>query len=169
MKVLVAYASRYGATEEIAMVIGQALYDAGLEVDVRDVRTVEGPEGYTAVVLGSAVYAGQWQESAAKFLQKHAAELAKRPVWLFSSGPTGEGDAVELMKGWNFPENLRETAERIHPQEIVFFHGYLNLERMNLAERMLIKAMRAPTGDFRDWEQIVAWGQKVAAALRVTI
>jgi len=54
---------------------------------------------YKAVILGSAVYIGRWRKEAAKFLEANEKVLAGQMVWLFSSGPTGEGDTVELLQG----------------------------------------------------------------------
>ena len=47
-------------------------------------------EEFDAVVLGSAVYMGQWMRPARELAERSAAALAARPVWLFSSGPVGE-------------------------------------------------------------------------------
>ncbi len=123
MTILVAYASKHGATEQIAAFIGQCLYDADLPVVVADVETIRDIRPYSAVILGSAVYAGQWQSSAATFLSQHADDLARIPVWLFSSGPTGEGDPSETLKGWRFPDTLWEIIKRIRPCDVALFHG----------------------------------------------
>jgi menaquinone-dependent protoporphyrinogen oxidase len=165
-KVLIAYATKYGSTREIAGRIGELLTAAGLAVDIQEAGQVGDLAGYGAVVLGSAVYAGHWRKEAAELLEKQAAVLAERPVWLFSSGPTGEGNAAELMDGWLFPENLQETAERIQPQAIVLFHGVLQPDKMNLAERLIVKSLKAPTGDFRDWDDIEEWAGEIAEALK---
>ena len=120
---------------------------------------------YQAVVLGSAVYIGQWRKEAAKFLEATEDALAERPVWLFSSGPTGEGDAVELMKGWRFPEAQQEVADRIGPRDIVFFHGVLDTEKLSLPEKLILKGVKAPVGDFRDWGAITTWATAIAEEL----
>jgi menaquinone-dependent protoporphyrinogen oxidase len=164
-KVLVTYASKYGATAEIALQIGKVIQDNGRTVDVQPVEQVKDLVDYRAVVLGSAVYAGQWLKEAANFLTVHEAVLAERPVWIFSSGPTGEGDPVELMKGWSFPENLKPIADRIQPCDIAFFSGVLDPKKLNLPEKMIIKALKAPTGDFRDWDTITSWASSIAKAL----
>jgi hypothetical protein len=57
-----------------------------------------------------------------------------RPVWLFSSGPTGEGDPVELLKGWRLPAGLQPIADRIQPRGIAVFHGRVNMEKLNLSK-----------------------------------
>ncbi len=95
-QVLVAYASKYGATEEIAERIGEVLRQAGLRTDVLPTDRVSDLAHYQAIVLGSAVYIGKWRKEAVKFLKANEKMLAGRPVWLFSSGPTGEGDPVKL-------------------------------------------------------------------------
>lgn len=163
--VLVTYASKYGGTAEIAARIGESLTKAALDVDVLAVGEVGGLQAYAAVVLGSAVYAGQWRKGAAQFLEEHETELAEKPVWIFSSGPTGDGDPVELMDGWEFPEALQPIADRIKPRDIAFFHGVLDPDKLNFGEKMIVKALKAPTGDFRDWDAIEDWAQSVASAL----
>ena len=164
-KVLVAYASKYGATKEIAERIGRVLKDAGLWVEVRDVEEAHGLDSYQGIVLGSAVYAGGWRKEAADFLKANEQALARRPVWLFSSGPTGEGDPVELMQGWRFPEALQPIAEKVNPRQIAFFGGELDLDKLNLPEKLIVKAMKAPVGDYRDWATIEPWAREIAEAL----
>ena len=164
-KVLVAYATKYGATAEIAERIGQVLGERGLAAEVRPVDDVSDVTPYAAVVLGSAVYIGQWRKEAVTFLEANEKALAERPVWLFSSGPTGQGDPVELMKGWRFPEAQRPLADRIKPRDIAVFHGALDTKKLSLVEKMMIKGVKAPAGDFRDWAAIIAWANGIAAAL----
>jgi menaquinone-dependent protoporphyrinogen oxidase len=164
--ILVAYATKYGATAEIAEKIGQVLREAELEADVAPVDRAGEPGAYQAVVLGSAVYAGQWRKEAAAFLEANQTALGERPVWLFSSGPLGEGDPVELMNGWRFPEAQQPIADRIQPRDTAFFHGALDMGKLNLAEKLIVKALKAPAGDFRDWEAITAWAAGIAGALK---
>ncbi len=166
--VLVVYATKYGATAEIAERIGQTLRQAGMQAEVVSADKAGDPANYSAVVLGSAVYAGSWRKEAATYLEANEAALAGRPTWLFSSGPTGQGDAVALMKGWRFPEALQPIADRIQPRDIAFFHGDIDTKKLNLAEKVLIKGIKAPTGDFRDWDAIEAWTGGIAQALPTT-
>lgn len=165
-RVLVAYGSKHNATAEIAQAIGKALsWTEQLEVDVYPVEQVNDVKPYDAVVLGSAVYAGQWQPDAAEFLKRHEQELAQRAVWLFSSGPVGEGDPRTLMKGWMFPENLQPYADFIKPRDIALFHGKLEADALSFFERTAVRMVGAKMGDFRDWNMIRHWTEKIAAAL----
>jgi menaquinone-dependent protoporphyrinogen oxidase len=165
IRVLVAYATKYGATAEIAERIGQVLRQAGLHADVLPADRVGDLAPYQAVVLGSAVYIGRWRKQAATFLKANEKALAERPVWLFSSGPTGEGDPIALGQGWRFPTALQPIADRIRPRDIALFHGATNAQKMNPIERWMLKNVKAPAGDFRDWEAITAWAAAIAAAL----
>jgi menaquinone-dependent protoporphyrinogen oxidase len=165
-RILVTYASKYGATREIAEKIGQGLRQAGLAADVLPVDGVRDLTPYSAVVLGSAVYVGKWQKAAEEFLQANEKALAGRPVWLFSSGPTGEGDPVTLLEGWRLPSALQPVADRIRPRDVAVFHGYINPGKVNFIERTAVKAMKKDFGDFRDWGTIAAWTSAIVRALQ---
>ncbi len=158
---LVAYASKHGATAEVAKKIGEILSNSGLQADVLDVRDKVDLSIYKNVILGSAVYIGQWQKKAAKFLKDNEKALADKKVWLFSTGPTGEGDPIELMKGWKFPEGLQDIADRINPIDVKVFHGVLDETRLNTLEKMTVKMVKAQFGDFRDWEAIEEWANEI--------
>ncbi len=166
LRVLVAYATKYGATAEIAERIGQTLREADLPADVRPAQEVADLTPYGAVVLGSAVYIGRWRKEAAEFLQVHEDALAQRPVWLFSSGPTGEGDPVALLQGWRLPGQLQPIADRICPRDIAVFHGAVDLQRLNFMEKWMFQNVKSAVGDFRDWDAITAWATGIADALR---
>ncbi len=169
-KILVTYASNYGATAEIAERISVVLRQANLQVEVLPVRDVHNLDLYQAVVLGSGIYIGQWNKNAAAFLKTHEKSLAERPVWLFSSGPTGEGDPVALVKGHRIPAALQPVADRIHPRDIAVFHGYINPSKVNFLAKWVIKNMiKAPFGDYRDWEAIAAWTGTIAAELQLGV
>jgi len=164
-KVLVAYASKYGSTAEIARRIARVLKGDGHKVQLLDTGNVDQIDKFDAVVLGSAVYAGQWRKSAVELILSHESSLSGIPIWLFSSGPTGEGDPQEIMNGWNFPDSLQAAASRIQPRDKAFFHGVLDSDQLSLPEKLIVKGLGAPLGDFRDWEHIEAWAEAIAKFL----
>ncbi len=165
-KILVAYASKYGATREIAEKIGGVLGRAGFQVDILPAGRDLDPSAYSAVVLGAALYIGKWHKDAEAFVKAQEKNLAARPVWVFSSGPSGEGDPLELVEGQRLPANMQPILDRIQPQEATVFHGNIDAEKVNFMEKWAIQnVVKKPMGDFRDWGMIIAWAAKIAAGL----
>jgi menaquinone-dependent protoporphyrinogen oxidase len=168
-KVLVAYATKYGATAEIAGKIGQVLRQEGLPADVLPANRVSDLVPYKAVVLGSAVYMGRWRKEAMKFLKANEKVLSEQLVWLFSSGPMGEGDPLKLTQSDYFHTALQPIADRIQPRDITVFHGAVNMEKLNFIEKWIFRKVKAPVGDFRDWDSITSWAKAIAGVLNETV
>lgn len=166
-KVLVTFASTHGATAEIARAIADVLRLDDLIVDVRRVELVKRLPDYDAVIFGSAIYIGEWLPVAQDFLTRHAAVLQMQHVWLFSSGPTGDGKALDLLNGAKVPECMQPIVNQIDPRDVTVFHGKLDLRRLTKSERIIVKAANAPKGDFRNWNTIKSWAQQIADALKV--
>lgn len=162
-KILMAYASKYGATKEIALKIGEVLHQNGNEVDVLPVNGTSDLASYGAILLGTAIYVGKWPKEAEVFLRANEKDLSEHPFWLFSSGPTGKGDPCTLIDGKLVPNGVQPIIDRIHPRGITVFHGNINLEKINAIEKWAIKSVvKKPFGDFRDWDSIVNWAIRVA-------
>jgi len=165
-KVLVAYASKYGATQEIAEKVGEVLKQAGIAIELLPLKKVKKPETYKAAIIGAAVYIGQWYKPMTKFLKKNESALAAMPVWLFSDGPSGKGDPVELLKGWKYPVMLQAVLDNIKPKDTAVFGGALNVDKMKGLEKWIVQRVGGEFGDFRDWDMINAWAKNVAAAIK---
>jgi len=110
---------------------------------------------------------GQWRKEAVQFLKNNSKTLSDRPVYIFTSGPTGEGDPVEQIQGRLMPENLKPIMDVIQPKEITVFGGNVDAAKLNAFEKWIMNKVKAPTGDFRNWQAISAWTTKVADTLRV--
>jgi menaquinone-dependent protoporphyrinogen oxidase len=164
-RVLIAYASRYGATAELAEAIAKPLRAAGLDVDVWPARHVRWLDDYRAVIVGSAVYAGRWRRDALHLLRSHQAELSQRPVWLFSSGPVGadKGEPAKLER-WTKPRRADRLGQAIGAREHVVFGGRVS-ETGSYIRRAMAKGSPPELRDRRDWAAVEAWGAKIATAL----
>jgi len=160
MRILVTAATKYGATAEIAQAIAGTLGDRDLEATVVAPEQVEGVDGYDAVVLGSAVYAGHWLKPARELIERHAAALAGQPVWLFSSGPVGDPPKPE-----EDPVDVAELLAATGAREHRVFAGKLVRKQLSFPERAIASALRVPEGDFRDWTEIRQWAAQIADAL----
>ncbi len=158
MNALVASASRHGATREIADLIGATLADRGIATDIREIDNVCTLVGYDAVVIGSAVYMGDWISAARTFVERHAGELAERPTWLFSSGPIGDPP----KPGADTAVKIDDLVAAAHPREHRVFAGRLELRRLGLVQRTVARAVHAGEGDYRDWGAIQEWATGIA-------
>jgi menaquinone-dependent protoporphyrinogen oxidase len=178
MKILVAYASRHGATRGIAERIAETLKRSGLEVALRPAEEAGPVDDYDAFVVGGAAYMGQWLKEATEFVRRHRALLERRPVWLFSSGPIGTEmvdakgrDVIEAAE----PREFAEFATDIHPRDQRIFFGAYDPDAapIGLMERIGARFTRLPAvrqalpaGDFRDWPAIEAWANGIADELQ---
>ena len=131
----------------------RVLHLRGLEADLVEPAEVRDLSDYDAVVLGSAVYAGRWMAPATDLVDRCRPQLAGRPVWLFSSGPVGspaipaEGPAVSKL--------MEQTGALGHH----VFAGKLDRAELGRLERTMVRAVRAPEGDYRDWADICEWAR----------
>ena len=162
LRVLVAVASRHGATTAIAAAVADGVRStlpSGVVV-VHDAADVADVTGFDAAVLGSAVYFGQWLEDARELLLRCAVPLWELPVWIFSSGPLGVPPRP--------PEVLLDVDEvrRLsRAREHRLFPGRLDPELLDFAERAVVAALHAPVGDFRDLAAARVWGAGIGAEL----
>lgn len=174
MSVLVGYASAYGSTKGIAKEIGDRLTKAGLKADVRPIDEIEAIETYEAVVLGSAIHNMAWLPQAAAFVRSHTADLATRPVWLFSVSSVGDtssflGPRVARLfrRMRKEPKEIAALRQAIGPREHRNFAGAIERTHWNLAGHLFLKAFGGSYGDHRDWQDIDAWADGIARQLRV--
>jgi menaquinone-dependent protoporphyrinogen oxidase len=173
MKAIIVYASKHGSTRDIAEFIAERFRQHGMQAEARSVDAAPSPEGYDAVVIGSAVYMEHWMGEAVEFVRRNRTALASRPVWLFSSGPLELGsETISIHDPKLEPKEISELKEAIHPRGHQVFFGALDPGKLALKYRMLrtLPAARAvlPEGDFRNWNEIEAWADSIAQALKVT-
>ena len=158
MTVLVAYASKHGSTQGIAERIAEQLRQLGKEAEARSVDEVSDLALYETFVIGSAIYYGSWLKEATEWVHHHQAVLAAHPVWLFSSGPLG----TEVSDAEQQPKEMTEFQQAIRLREQRIFFGALDHNHLSFAERVMVKAIRASEGDFRNWQVIEAWAASIA-------
>ena len=169
MKALVAYASRAGSTRGIAEFIGDRLGKQGIQVDILSFADIKDPAGYDAFVIGSAVYQFHWLKEAREFASANRLVLSKRPVWIFSSGPTGprptdsKGRDLREVSG---PKEIDDLREWLNPRDHKVFFGALYRDRLPGPLGWFARWIpKEEEGDFRNWGEIEAWTNTITEAL----
>ncbi len=160
--ILIAVASRHGATDEIAHEIADELRRQlpAAVVEVRDAADPGDLTGADALIVGSAIYLGRWLPAARKLAEEHREQLATVPVWLFSSGPVG--DPPRPVDGL---AEVAALATAIGARGHRVFAGRLDRAELSFTERLTVRVVHAESGDFRDHDAIRSWATEVAETL----
>lgn len=157
-KVLVAYATRAGSTIEVADSIAFTIAEKGYMVDLMHIDNVGSLAEYDAVIIGSAIRVGNVTPEVKKFVEERKAELKNIPTAYFIVCLTLKDDT---------PENREKVSAYLGPLRSIvtpfsegYFAGKMDYSKLKRFDRFIAKRMvKAPEGDFRDWEKIRVWAQ----------
>jgi menaquinone-dependent protoporphyrinogen oxidase len=130
MRTLILYATKYGATKQIAEDIAGLMGDSVL-FDLKDARPPE-LDGFDRIIIGSSVYAGSIRKEAKAFLSKNAGALKDKTVGLFLSGMSG--GEVEKVFTSNFPADVLAFSKARS-----FLGGIFDPKKAKTAERLIMK------------------------------
>src|SRR6478609_4449733 len=173
MTVLVAYASVHASTAEIAQQIADRFGKSGLAAVVHPVDQVDSLQPYQAVVLGSAVHNQAWLPEAANFLTRFSDQLAKRPVWLFSTCSVGEtssffGPRVTALIRSTRHEfaDVADARGTIHFRDHHYFAGAFERGSWSFLGDLFLKVCGGAPGDHRDWRDVNEWADRIARELQ---
>ena len=162
--VLVAYATKYGSTQEVAEAVAATLRESGLTVAIQPAREVRTLQGYDAVVLGAALYMFRWHKDALGFLSKHRKALTERPVAVFALGPT---HSPHDEKEWHDSRAQlgKELAKYawLKPVAIEILGGKFDPKKLSFPWNKF--AGKEPATDIRDWTAISAWAGSISNLL----
>jgi len=157
-RILVAYASKCGATAGVAQAITERLCAQGLSVDLLRARNVKEIGTYSTVILGSAVYMGRLLDEAVDFARTYLAAQSDLPLALFD---------VCLAAKEPSPEKVQESLgylEPLHeyftPVAVAAFAGRIDLDSLPFLYRIFAQADESgifSPGDYRDWDAIAHW------------
>jgi len=165
-RILVAYATRYGSTAEVAEAIGDELRKAGDEVDLRPVTEVGDLSSYRAAIIGSPIYMGKWLPESQVFIERNQQRLRSMPVAFFAVGLTVKEEDPDLLR--KAEASMDQVRMLVKPVETGLFAGKLETGHLSLPDRTIIKLIRAKSGDFRNWEAVRAWAEAVRTKLSAT-
>ena len=152
--ILVAYASRYGSTREVAESVAATLRERGLKVELLPAGEVRTLDPYGGVVLGGGIYIGRWHRDARGFVRHFRDALERVPVAVFGMGPVE--DTREQRTG-SERQLARQLAKLpIEPFAVQVFGGSVDPAKLRFPFN------RMPAADIRDWDEIHDWAVAVA-------
>ena len=79
---------------------------------------------------------------------------------MFSSGPIGDPP-----KPQEDPVDASSLVELTGARDHRVLAGKLDRRALNFGEKAIVMALRAPEGDFRDWNEIREWAAGIARTL----
>ncbi len=162
MKVLVAFASTHGSTQEAAGAIAEALRDQGQTVDLQPARDVRSLEGYDAVILGAPLYMFHLHRDAQRFLTRHQKALSSGlPLAVFAGGPFGKGDGNEWQEVRKSLDNELAKFPWLAPVSVQVIGGRFDPAHLRFPWNLIPALKNMPSSDLRDWDAIRTWAQSL--------
>jgi menaquinone-dependent protoporphyrinogen oxidase len=159
--ILLAYATRYGSTQEVAEAIAFELRKDGLRVNIQPMQDVKSLDQYDAVVLGAAIYNAKWHGGAHQFVSEHQDVLSQLPAAIFTLGPLSPSETAKRNSRRQLDMELAKYPW-LKPAAVEIFAGKHDPSKPGLGffERML------PARDYRNWDAIRAWAKALSAQLQ---
>ena len=156
-RILVIYATKYGATEGIATAIAEGLLKQGRDVDVKNVKDVFDLTGYSAVIIGSPIYYGKVLPEIVAFTNLHKNMLHEIPVIGFLSGYSLLDISPEKRQAASTAfDQIRGDIEL---RDIGYFAGKVSEEHLSFKDKAVIKITGVKPGDYRNSEAAIIWAQ----------
>jgi menaquinone-dependent protoporphyrinogen oxidase len=167
--VLVAFATRYGSTQEVAGAVAATLRETGLEVDLQLMRKVRSLKSYRAVVMGAPIYLALWHKDAHNFLMEHRQALTGRRVAVFALGPLTTNEKELQGSRTQLYKELAKYAWLV-PVALEIFAGKYDSSKLRFPDTLVAKFPASPLKgmpetDLRDWAAIRLWADNLAAKL----
>jgi len=171
MTLLVAYASLYGSTQEMAQTLTTILREAGYPTQLSPIEDVTALESYAAVILGSPIHCGLWAKPMQQFFYQKRQELQKRPLytWITCMRVLENGGYDHAQK-YYITSDIRKLATirsievfagRILPSKLSW-EDYTDLHQRYDGNQEIVYQQ----GDHREWARFRAWGEFILKDLK---
>lgn len=163
-KVLVVYGTGTGCTTGVAERIGEALGKQSIDTEITSAENAPAPTDFDAVIVGSGVRAGQWHQPVRSWVETNAGSLKSKPLAFYTVGLTMTSNPEKADEVRAYTDPLIEQTG-VKPVDVGLFAGCNDPKKFSFVERSMLTLMKAPVGDFRDWDAIDAWTDRVAKDL----
>ena len=162
-RILIAYDTTHGSTSGVAEKIGSVLCELGSQVDIRLAWNVEDISEYDAVIVGSAIYEFNWLRGSLLFLKQHKQTLSSISVAYFIVCSALKEDTPENQEAvMVFVNPVLKRYPEIIPVDVGRFGGAVDFNKLNIYETIVLRiAGFTVSEDWRDWEKVGGWAEKV--------
>lgn len=97
------------------------------------------------------------------FVDRNEADLKERLVGAFAVGMTFESpDEEEQAPARKIPD---DAIAPLAVEPMGYFAGMSDSNKLSLIEKGIIKMVKSPVGDCRDWDAVKSWAQVVVKDL----
>lgn len=184
MKVLIAYGTRYGTTEEIGQEIAKGLEKKGLEpvlynLGINKPKSWPELDDFKGIIVGTSLKVNSWKKQVKTFLDKHKSELNNKKFGMFTCGAWAIAEPLEaygeiterLEKNFELKADIHDAFRGV----LDFSEGSkvgragkvaLKLTALGLEKEKDIPVDQDARNDFRDWDKIRRFADKFAALLK---
>lgn len=164
-KILVAYATRYGSTREVAEFIAATLRENGLAVEIQPLRDVRSLESFSAVIMGAPLQMFRWHKDALQFLSRFEKTLGSLPVAAFALGPFHDVESEWTEVRSELDKELAKLPW-FTPVATTIFGAKYDPATLSFPFSLLPALKQLPASDIRDWDVIRAWTKELTGKLQ---
>ena len=180
MKVLIAYGSRYGSTEEIAIKLASFLNKKEIKTTLLDLKKKSNPnlDGYDGIIVGSSVKITKWMKEPQRFLKQNRELLKGKKLALYVSCMSvltdpkyAQEELLEkVMENAGVKADLYEAFGPLMDLGENSRMGFLDKKiaqsvMMGLSKELGLELDMKGRNDLRDWDKINQYAKKFTELL----
>ena len=173
-RALVVFHTVEGQSAGVAAAIATELCAHGIDADVWSADVAPSPVGYDGVVAGDSIHATRHSRELRRYLLRHQAALAQRPLALFQVSLTSANpDARHTTSARAMVDDLM-VQTGIAPDVVGMFPGRLAYTQYGWPKRRLMRWISGREGgdtdtsrdhEYTDWEAVHRFADDAAAVI----
>ncbi|HYE09753.1 MAG TPA: flavodoxin domain-containing protein [Patescibacteria group bacterium] len=140
MSILIAYASKYGCTEQCAEKLAQKFDEKVDLYNLKSAKPIDVAQ-YEKVIVGSSVYVGRVNKEATEFCTNNLEALKNKKIGLFICG-SQEGEPLKQELAAAYPPELQSKAAILE-----CFGGAYTFSKMSFMEKTIVKVIAKTNKD----------------------
>ncbi len=182
-RILIAYGTRYGSTEEISQEIAKTLKEKGFEPELFNLgegKSKNWPQldDFDGIIIGTSLKINSWKKQVKSFLDKNKIKFKNKKLGVFTCGAYAiakpseakEDIAKRLMKNYELEADIYNAFGGIidfSEDSKIGRTGQLALKLVGkgFSQDKSLKIDMNGRNDFRDWDKIRSFAESFADIL----